>query len=221
MTESTNAPDFDLEAWLDGAKRTERAVTVYSRGDLLADIDKLEAEQRTVGSIPEADRAMSDGDGSHLQAQIDELYLKLDASKLEMRVTFLDDEEQAKIRDEVKSELKSEADAAAKKAAVEAREQCTRSEITLKSDVDQVVRRMTAAASEKVIEREVSIRTLSACLVHPPMSPDQVRKLYKVIGDSQVAMISAAYARASVEAPEVQVPKLRTPSRSDDGRTSS
>ena len=221
MTEISSEPDFDLEAWLDGAKRTERAVTVYSRGDLLADIDKLEAEQRTLAAIPESDRAMSDGDGSHLQARIDELNLKIDASKLEMRVTFLDDEEQAAIRSEVKAELKAEADSAAKKAAVEAREYCARSEITLKSDVDQVVRRMTSSASDKVIEREVSIRTLSSCLVHPAMTPDQVRKLYRVIGDSQVALISQAYTRASVEAPEVQVPKLRTPSRNDDGLTSS
>ncbi|ALE91818.1 hypothetical protein AOC05_04935 [Arthrobacter alpinus] len=218
MTENT---DFDLDAWLDGAKRTERAVTVYGRGDLLAVIDKLEAEQRTMASIPEADRAMSDGDGSHLQGQIDALYLQLDASKLEMRVTFLDDEEQATIRKEVKTDLKSEADAAAKGAAIEARERCARNEIKVPAEVNQVVRRMTADAENKVIEREVSIRTLSACLVDPVMSPDQVRKLYKVIGDSQLAVITAAYTRASIEAPEVQLPKSLAPSPSDDGAMSS
>lgn len=224
MTELPNIepnPDFDFDAWLDGAKRTERAVTVYGRGDLLAVIDKLEAEQRTFASIPEADRAMSDGDGSHLQGQIDALYAELDKSKVEMRVTFLDDEEQAEIRAAVKTDLKAEADTAAKKAAAEARESCARAEIKVPADVNQVIRRMTTEAANKVIEREVSIRTLSACLVHPVMSPDQVRKLYKVIGDSQLAVITAAYTRASVEAPEVQVPKSLQPSPSDDGAMSS
>ena len=219
MTETPET--FDLDAWLDGAKRTERSVTVYGRGDLLAVIDKLEAEQRTLKAIPEGDRAMSDGDGSSLQAQIDDLYLQMDASKLEMRVTFLDDEEQAEIRKAVKKELKAEADTAAREAAVEAREGCVRSEVKIPAEINQVLRRMTAAASNAVIEREVSIRTLSACLVDPVMSPDKVRKLYKVIGDSQLAVITAAYTRASVEAPEVQIPKSLTPSQIDDGAMSS
>lgn len=224
MTELPNiepSADFDLDAWLDGAKRTERAVTVYGRGDLLAVIDKLEAEQRTLASIPESDRAMGEGDGSHLQGEIDALYAQMDKSKVEMRVTFLDDEEQAEIRDAVKADLKDEANAAARKAAVEARESCARAEIKVPAEVNQVIRRMTTEAASKVIEREVSIRTLAACLVHPVMSPDQVRKLYKVIGDSQLAVITAAYTRASVEAPEVQVPKSLQPSRTDDGAMSS
>lgn len=219
MTETPET--FDLDAWLDGAKRTERSVTVYGRGDLLAVIDKLETEQRTLKSIPEADRSMSDGDGSGLQSQIDALYVQMDASKIEMRVSFLDDEEQAEIRKAVKKDFKDEADAAAKEAALEARAECKRSEITAPNDVNNVLRRMTSAASSKVIEREVSIRTLAACVVSPVMSVDQVRKLYKVIGDSQLAVITAAYTRASVEAPEVQVPKSLRPSHSDDGAMSS
>lgn len=221
MTEPTNAPDFDLEAWLDGAKRTERAVTVYGRADLLAVIDKLEAEQRTLRVIPEGGRALSDGNGDQLQAQIDALYVQMDESKLELRVTFLDDEELAEIRSAVKRDLATEIDVAAKVAVQEARDGCRRSEITAPNDINTVVRRMTAEATSAVIEREVTIRTLAKCLVHPVMDADMVRKLYKKIGDAQIARVSQAYTRASVEAPEVQVPKLRKPSQSDDGRTSS
>lgn len=224
MTELTNpetAPEFDFDAWLDGSKRTERAVDIYGRGDLLAVIDKLEAEQRKLASIPEADRAMSDGDGSHLQGDIDALMLQMNASKLELRVTFLDDEEQALIRKEVKKDLKAEADAASREAAVEARESCARAEIKVPADVNQVVRRMTTDAANLVFEREISIRTLAACVVHPVMSVEQVRKLYTKIGDSQIAVITAAYTRASIEAPEVQVPKSLRPSQSDDGAMSS
>lgn len=221
MTDLTKTDEFDLDAWLDGAKRTERSVTVYGRGDLLSPIDDLLAEQRTLASIPEADRSMGDDDGSGLQDQIDALYEQLDKSKIEMRVTFLDDEEQAEIRKAVKRELKGEADAAAKEAALEARESCARSEIKIPAEINQVLRRMTAAASSDVLEREISLRTLKACLVYPVMSLEQVRKLYKVIGDSQLSVITAAYTRASVEAPEVQIPKSSAPSHSDETDTSS
>lgn len=225
MTESTNPEatpeEFDFDAWLDGVKRTERAVTVYGRGDLLAVTDKLEAELRTLASIPEADRSMADSDGTAVQAQIDALYGQLDKSKLELRVSFLDDEEQATIRKAVKKELKEAADVASREAAQEARESCGRAEIKVPADINQVVRRMTTEAANQVFEREISIRTLAACMVHPVMSVEQVRKLYTKIGDAQVAEITKAYTRASIEAPEVQVPKSQTPSRNDDGATSS
>ena len=219
MTEST--PDFDLDAWLDGAKRTERAVTVYARADLLADIDRLEVEKRTLAAIPEEDRSLSDGDGSGLQDQIDVLNVQLDKSKMELRVTFLDDEEQDAIREAVKKDLKEAADKAAANARKEALINCERTGITAANDKNEVMRRMALSAVNKVIEREVSLRTLADCVVSPKMSLDQVRKLYTKIGESQLAVITAAYSRASNEAPEVQVPKSQTPSRSDDGAMSS
>jgi hypothetical protein len=39
MTESPQ--DFDFDAWLDGAERPERAVTVYQKANLIADLDVL------------------------------------------------------------------------------------------------------------------------------------------------------------------------------------
>ena len=35
--------DFDVDAWLDGAERPERSVTVYQKSALIADLDALEA----------------------------------------------------------------------------------------------------------------------------------------------------------------------------------
>lgn len=219
MTEVTTA--FDLDAWLNGAKRTERSVTVYGRPDLLAVIDTLEAEKRVVENIPAEDRAMSDGDGSHLQEQIDALYLQMGESKLDLRVTFLDDEEQKKIRDEVERDLEEEADAASRKAATEARKKCARAEIKAPNEINEVVRRMTTAAAEKVVEREIAIRTLAECIIEPVMSVSQVRALYKKLGDAQVGKITSALTQALIEAPEVQVPKSLTPSPAHDGAMSS
>lgn len=220
MTETTNEP-VDVEAFLDRGKRVRRAVDVFTRTDILADIDRLEKELRTIQSVPEADRSMGDGDGSSLVAQIEALGLEVDKSRIELSVSFIDEEEREAIHDEVKAELKDEADAAAKKAANDARESCDRAEIKDRREVDQVVRRMTTEAAKKVIDREVGFRAIAACIVEPQMTVDQVRRLYKIIGDSQFELIRQAWLRASAEAPVVTVPKSQTPSLSPETSASS
>lgn len=216
MTES-----FDLDNWLDGIQRTERSVTLYARPDLLADIDELEAKLRLAAEIPEEDRAMSDSTGGKLQEQIDALYIALDASKQVFRVSFLDDEEVNAIQEAVKTELKDVADRAAADARKEAREKCKRLEITQPNDIANVMRTMANAAADKVIEREVSIRTLAAAVVSPKLSVDQIRKLYTKVGDAQIALLSIAYSRAGNEAPQVAVPKSSRPSQTGETSTSS
>jgi hypothetical protein len=216
MTES-----FNLDNWLDGIQRTERSVTLYARPDLLADIDELEAKLRLAGEVPEEDRAMSDSTGGKLQEQIDALYIALDASKQVFRVSFLDDEEVNAIQETVKAELKGVADKAAADARKEAREKCKRLEITQPNDINNVMRTMANAAADKVIEREVSVRTLAAAVVSPKLSVDQVRKLYTKVGDAQIALLSMAYSRAANEAPQVAVPKSSRPSQTGETSTSS
>lgn len=221
MTTTPATEDFNLDDWLDGIQRTERSVTLYGRPDLLADIDLLEAQKRQDAQVPEEDRAAGESTGGVLQEKIDALYLALDASKLVFRVSFLDDEEQNAIQETVKADLKEDADKAAAAARKEAREKCKRMEITQPNDINQIARQMANAASDKVIEREVSIRTIAAAVVAPRLTVEQVRKLYTKVGDSQIALLSMAYSRAANEAPQVTVPKSSTPSRTDDGPTSS
>lgn len=215
------AEEFNLDNWLDGIQRTERSVTLYARPDLLADIDELEAKQRQAAEIPEEDRAAGESTGGVLQEKIDNLYIALDASKLVFRVSFLDDEEQNAIREGVKADLKAEADAAAAAGRKEAREKCKRLEITQPNDINTISRTMASTAADKVIEREVSIRTIAAAVVSPKLSVDQVRKLYTKVGDAQIGLLNVAYSRASNEAPQVTVPKSSTPSPTDDGPMSS
>ena len=212
---------FNLDNWLDGIQRTERSVTLYARPDLLADIDELEAAQRQAAEIPEEDRAAGESTGGKLQEKIDELYIALDASKQVFRVSFLDDDEQNAIREAVKTDLKDDADKAAAAARKEGREKCRRMEITQANDINTIVRTMANAAADKVIEREVSIRTIAAAVVSPKLSVEQVRKLYTKVGDAQIALLSMAYSRASNEAPQVTVPKSLKPSPTDETGTSS
>lgn len=221
MTETPGTDDFNLDNWLDGIQRTERSVTLYGRPDLLADIDELEAQLRTAAEVPDEDRSMGESSGGKLQEKIDALYVALDASKRVFRVSFLDDEEQNAIQEEVKKDLKAEADKAAAAARQEAKEKCRRMEITTANDVNTIARTMANAAADKVIEREVSIRTIAAAVVSPKLTVEQVRKLYTKVGDAQISLLSMAYTRASNEAPQVTVPKSSTPSPTGDGGTSS
>ncbi|KQR02480.1 hypothetical protein ASF72_10625 [Arthrobacter sp. Leaf141] len=222
MTSTTTAtPDFNLDDWIDSVQRTERAVTLYGRMDLMAEIDVLQAKLRAEAEIPEEDRSMGGDPSEKLRQEIDDLYIQIDASKIEIRVSFLDDEEQEAISTAVRKELKAEADAAAKQARADGVEKCKRLEIKAVNDVNQMCRNLAAAAAEHVFEREINVRTIAAAVVSPRMTPDQVRKLYKVVGDAQIALISKAYTRASIEEPQVTVPKSSQPSHNDDGLTSS
>lgn len=44
MTETPQ--DFDIEAWIEGAERPKRSVTVYQKAGLIADLDRLEEQIR-------------------------------------------------------------------------------------------------------------------------------------------------------------------------------
>jgi hypothetical protein len=224
MTEApiSHEESIDLDAWLDGAHRTERSVTLYARADLLADIDQLEAKLRQVAEIPAEDRSYADADESaQIKADIDRLYVDLDSSKLVVRVTSLEDTEYNEIVEQVKKDLKDEADQAAARARADAREKARRLEITSVNDINAFIRPAANTAADAVINREVSIRTIAAAVVSPKMSVEQVRRLYKQIGDAQVGLLSQAYTRASIEAPQVTVPKSSKPSQAGTGTTSS
>lgn len=223
MTEQNTAPGLDLEAFLNQAKRAERTVTVYARWDVKADIEVLEKQLRALPAKPVDDDAYGDDDNpaAKIQAKIDDLYFQIYASRMDLRVTTLIDTEIEEIESTVKKELKEEADAAAKDAITYARSQCKRAEITTPNDINQIIRNAATIAAQKVITREVNVRQIAACIVSPVMAPDDVRALYKAIGDTQVGMINAAYTRASIEEPKVAIPKSLKPSQSNDGLTSS
>jgi hypothetical protein len=222
MTDLMKNDEIDLDAWLNGGQRTERSVTLYARGDLLADIDLLLEEQRTEAAIADDDKSASDGArGRRLQEQIDALMIQLDASKLVVRVSTLVPEEREELRKQAKADMKKELDTVAAEAREDADLQCRRAGRLPANDVNSIVRNAAVAAVEATLDREVNFMTIAKAVVSPPMSVEQVKRLYLVIGEAQVGLLSKAYTRASIETPQVQVPKSQTPSPSDDGGTSS
>lgn len=221
MPETTDET-FDLDAWLDGAKRTERAVTVYGRVDLMADIDLLEAKAATLGAIPDGDRAMGGDNASPLLAKIDALYLQMDASKLVLRVQALTDLELEAIRTKVSLDLVDTLAKVTEDARLDAKAKCARADSAMgKNDINSIMRNAAAAAEKVTIDQECDIRAIAKAVVSPSMDADRVRKLVDRIGDKQYNMIKAAYSRAVNEEPRVQLPKSPTPSRNDDGAMSS
>lgn len=77
--------DFDLEAWLAGARPPERSVTVYGRADLVADLEALEAEYDVARST---DRRLS-GPAATIRTRIRQARAELEASRLTVRVAGL------------------------------------------------------------------------------------------------------------------------------------
>lgn len=210
MTEET----FDLDAWLDGAKRTERSVTVYARPDLLADIDLVEKELRTLPAPgSDEDRAFGESDPAvDAQNRLDDLYIRLDASKLVLRVRSLTDEEQHEIREAAAKDLSEAMTEAAKTARAEAvKEAKIDGEQRTPADINELARKAARAAADAVLDREVSLRTIAEAITTPKMTLEQVKNMYRKLGDAQMMLVQNAYMKASLEAPQVQVPKLQKP----------
>lgn len=222
MTELTNEPDFNLTEWLDAAKRPERAVIVYGRADLLGDIDELEAQLRTLASIPAGDLPMGGSEASEIERQIEALYELMSKSKMVIRVRALIDAESEKIRNDTQAEIKDLMDKAAAAARKDAVMNCKRANPDMPAnDINAFVRTAAITASTQVLQREADIRVLAAAIVSPRMSADTVKQLIEAIGETQVNNIKAAYSRATNEAPKVVLPKSLKPSPADDGAMSS
>lgn len=90
----TTPQDFDLDAWIDGAERPARSVTVYQRAGLIAELDAL-AER-----IENAEDEEVDGPsmgGGNLRAKYAELAQKFHDSALVIKLEGRDDAEKQEL----------------------------------------------------------------------------------------------------------------------------
>ena len=166
--------DFDFDAWLDGAERPERAVTVYQKAGLLAELDRIE-EQITTAELDEGEIAeFSIGQVSEarrLRDEYAEVAKRFHDSALAVRVQALTREEQ---RDLVEG-------------------------------------------NKGLTPTEIGYIVLAEAIAFPKCSPDQLRKLERVLGDAQFGRIMTAFHQASNEMPEVSADFLPKRSTSGDG----
>ena len=89
---SVTPQDFDLDAWLDGADRPERSVTVYQKAGLIADLDRL-AEQIQNADEDEVDGPSMGGGVGKLRAEYARIAAQFHESALTVRVAGHSDEE--------------------------------------------------------------------------------------------------------------------------------
>lgn len=86
--------EFDLDAWIAGARLPERIVTVYGRGDLVAEAAHVRSQLDAARSESRADdRLTGPGATAGLQRELEMLQDQFEASKLEIRLKALPLEE--------------------------------------------------------------------------------------------------------------------------------
>jgi hypothetical protein len=85
---------FDLDAWIDGSKPTERSVTLVGRGDLVAEAEAVLRRYEVAKQIPEGDRGITDDTPASLEARLEELYAEMEASRSTWYLHALRPEEQ-------------------------------------------------------------------------------------------------------------------------------
>ncbi len=93
MTETPQ--DFDLDAWIDGAERPSRSVTVYQKAGLIADLDRV-AEQITNAEddAEEVDGpSMAGGGSAQLRVEYQRIAQQFHDSALTITVIGHSDEE--------------------------------------------------------------------------------------------------------------------------------
>jgi hypothetical protein len=173
MTETPQ--DFDFDAWMDDAERPERAVTVYQRAGLIADLDRLgeqinnadldgieHIEERRLGERTESQR---------LTAEYQRIAQQFHDSALTIRVQGHDDAEKAEI----------------------------------------------IRAHPGLDAGELGSIILAEAITSPKVTPKQLQRLAKTIGEAQFNQIPVAYQRACTEIPTVSADFLPKRSSLGDG----
>lgn len=97
MTDVT-PQDFDFDAWLEGAERPERAVTVYQKAGLIADMDLLAERITNAEADEEVDGPSMGGGVASLRAEYAKLAQQFHESGVQFRIRGMDDHEKRAIR---------------------------------------------------------------------------------------------------------------------------
>jgi len=207
--------ELDLDEWLAMGERTVHNVNLYARFDLIAEIDALEAQKVPAEEVPEGDEALggSSNPNAGIEAEIDEIKMRIHASKKVFRVTSLTDAEIAGIRETVLTDCSEDIDKQAELGKKEARKTAARMEVKTPADVNALVRLNVNEFTRKFIEGETRLRMIAASttlmnkgqLVQ--LTLEQTRTLYEKLGEAQMRLLADASARATQDIPVVNVPK--------------
>lgn len=94
---SVTPQDFDLDAWIDGAERPTRSVTVYQKAGLIADLDALAERIQNAEGSEDVDGPSMGGGPAKLRAEYANLAQQFHDSALTIRIEGRDDAEKRAI----------------------------------------------------------------------------------------------------------------------------
>lgn len=216
MPELNTTSELDLDAWLATGARTTHTVNLFTRMDLLAELDELKAQLTPVAEIPvEASIGGDDDPNAELNAEILALQMKIYASKKVFRVTAVNEDEIEAIRREVREEMAKEIDAIAARGKAEAHRTIKRMDMKVPSEINLTIRAGIKEYTDKFIAAEVGLRMVAKAAatqgsdgMWQPLSLESVRSIRDMLGDRQVDMLANACGRANNDNTEV------TPSKS-------
>ena len=207
--------ELDLDSWLATGERNTHNVNLYARMDLIAEVEALESQRVATPEVSDMDKPLGgeENPNAELDAQINDLWARIDESKRVFRVTALTKQETDAIRETVLKESSDKIDEAAALGRAEAKKTCKRMEITVPADINAYVRIGVKEFSDKVINHETMLRMIAdATKIQvgdgwKQLTLDQTRTLYEKLGESQIGLLADAAYKANNETPEVTVPK--------------
>jgi hypothetical protein len=103
-TPALDPQTFDLDSWISGVTGTVRAVTLYQRPDLIAEIDELQRQLRIIESMPAEDRGMNDATPDSIRQRIEQVARDFEASALVFKVQGRSDEAREAIAKRLKKQ---------------------------------------------------------------------------------------------------------------------
>ena len=105
MTDQPALADFDLDAWIDGAKNVTQVAKIVQRGDLLAQRTRLEEELKLSRKIPAGDRGLDDRSPEVVRAELDQVERDIYDSMLIVTIQDRTEDYRKRLRNKLIEEL--------------------------------------------------------------------------------------------------------------------
>lgn len=184
--EALTPESFDFDQWLAGAYKPTRGSTVHQRGDLIAELDRVQEQIELAESVPDDERSLSDASPDKLRAKYAELAQQFHDSGLFVKVTGHSIEEKQAIYKAADAEVESKFAADDKSAEAKAHR------------VEQA--------------KQLTYVLLEDALVSPRLTAEQLRRLHQRVGEAEFTRVVRDYQEASSAINEPSADFLPKPS---------
>lgn len=178
------APEFDLDAWIDGTCGVTALARIIQRGDLIATRIELEEELKAAAKTRPVDRGVTDRSPEHLRAQLDEVNAQIWGSSIIVTLQDRTTEHRKKVRAAVADSL----------------------DINQKDDPDGYFRALLLA---EIADSIVKVETPEGKEI--PLGPagfgwERLAKIRERCGDAALIEVVERYQKMTSSAPAVQAP---------------